>query len=88
VIQDVEQFRAELQLQRFMKRKISMNGKVPLPSSKSAQRVPPQISLPEGQASRRVNGGIGKRRGIKSFPTWILWSIQVQWFSGNNIWPC
>jgi len=41
VVQDVEHFRAELQFQRFMNRKIAVDPKVPLGGSESSKRVSP-----------------------------------------------
>src|SRR5260370_11959515 len=80
-----------------------MNCEVPLPSSKSPQCIPSQISLSKGAASRGVNrrrterpyalGTIRATSGhcsksvVDGLPSWILRSIQIERNSGNDVWP-
>jgi hypothetical protein len=40
MVQDIEHFGAELQLERLVNREIAMNGKVPLGSAETSQEIP------------------------------------------------
>src|SRR5216683_1577707 len=86
MIENIEQFCAELQFQQLVERKLAMNGKIPLGRTKSSQRIPRQVSLAGGQA-RKIDCWIttgrvkrGRREGVRveCFPARILPSVQVE----------
>jgi hypothetical protein len=57
MVQDIEHLRAELQLQRLVKRELAMDCKIPLGNAKSPQRIPRQVSL----AGKRARDGESDR---------------------------
>ena len=66
MIQNVKHLAAQLESQRLADCKITMHGKIPLPSAQAANRVSPKVSLPKCEPSNRINRWINERIRVKT----------------------
>src|SRR5216684_1224439 len=87
MIENIEQFRSELQLGGLVNEEIAMNGKIPLGGTETSQEISWCGPLPQRIECIWIKRWFGERGWVKRLPTRVLRPKQVKGLSRHYIGP-